>query len=396
MGNKPTGFLSGTDLLHADDKYRRSEVAPSISVSTTFRNVPGVDRDYFDPTHHEYSRCTQDVSTRAEKVLGKILGGNALTYSSGLAAAFAALMFLNPKRIAITKGYMGIQQVIQQFKSIRNGDLEVIDIDDEFRHGDLCWIETPVNPTGESKNIRYYADKVHAVDGRLFVDSTFGPPPLQDPFKWGADIVMHSATKYLGGHSDLLGGVLVVKTVEEWKQLLYTRTQCGNVIGSLEAWLLLRSLRTLHLRVPRQSQTGTALAQWLNLGSGGNSHDGIPAGLIDIVHHSSLQKPDAQGFIPDKQMEGGYNATFGIIMATIDYARELPHTLKYFVPATSLGGVESLIEHRLGTDPGSDPRLVRLSIGVEELEDLKDDLRAGLQSLVAISVANRGKSGSRL
>ena len=86
------------------------------------------------------------------------------------------------------------------------------------------------------------------------------------------------------------------------------------MIGSFEAWLLLRSLRTLHLRVPRQSQTGTAIAQWLNLASGGNSHDGIPAGLIDIVHHSSLQKPDAQGFTPDKQMEGGYNATFGIIV----------------------------------------------------------------------------------
>ena len=86
-------------------------------------------------------------------------------------------------------------------------------------------------------------------------------------------------------------------------------------MGSFEAWLLLRSLRTLHLRVPRQSQTGTALAQWLSLASGGKSHDGIPAGLIDIVHHSSLQKPDAQGFTPDQQMEGGYNPTFGIVVS---------------------------------------------------------------------------------
>lgn len=136
----------------------------------------------------------------------------------------------------------------------------------------------------------------------------------------------------------MLAGVLVVQTVEEWKQvmstqivgrdlnvpptcslrcshkLFYARTQCGNVIGSFEAWLLLRSLRTLHLRVPRQSQTGTALAQWLNLASGGNPNDGIPAGMIHLVHHSSLQKPDAQGFTPDKQMEGGYNATFGILV----------------------------------------------------------------------------------
>ena len=85
-------------------------------------------------------------------------------------------------------------------------------------------------------------------------------------------------------------------------------------MGSFEAWLLLRSLRTLHLRVPRQSQTGTALAKWLNLASGGSSNDGVPAGLVDVVHHSSLQKPDAQGFTPEKQMEGGYNATFAIIV----------------------------------------------------------------------------------
>jgi len=154
-------------------------------------------------------------------------------------------------------------------------------------------------------------------------------------------------------------------------------------MGSFEAWLLLRSLRTLHLRVPRQSQTGTALANWLKFASGGNAHDGIPAGLIETVYHSSFQEPDAQGFTPEKQMEGGYNATFSIIMATIEDACAFPHALKYFSPATSLGGVESLIEHRLGSDPGYDPRLVRLSVGVEELEDLKDDLRAGLQSLVA-------------
>ena len=133
----------------------------------------------------------------------------------------------------------------------------------------------------------------------------------------------------------MLAGVLVVKTMEEWKQVIFTRvfgndvnvlltythklfhirTHCGDVMGNLEAWLLLRSLRTLHVRVPRQSRTATAIAQWLSLASGGNSHDGIPAGVIAVVYHSSLQKPDAQGFTPEKQMDGGYNATFGIIVS---------------------------------------------------------------------------------
>lgn len=102
------------------------------------------------------------------------------------------------------------------------------------------------------------------------------------------------------------------------------RIKFGNVIGSLESWLLLRSLRTLHLRIPRQSQTATTIAQWLNLASGGNSHDGIPAGVIDVVYHSSLQKPDARGFTPGKQMEGGYNAAFGIVVSLVE-SEELKH-----------------------------------------------------------------------
>ena len=168
--------------------------------------------------------------------------------------------------------------------------------------------------------------QVHAVGGKLIVDATFGPPPLQDPFKWGTDVVMHSGEfqqycsarhcpdyEWLSeqvswrshgfvnwrigcedhrrmetGNVHLTGCDDDVSLTNS-RKLFDMRTQCGNVIGSLEAWLLLRSLRTLHLCIPCQSQTGTVIAQWLNLASGGNSHDGIPAGLIDTVFHSSLQ-----------------------------------------------------------------------------------------------------------
>jgi len=209
--------------------------------------------------------------------------------------------------------------------------------------------------------------KVHAIGGHLLVDSTFGPPPLQYPFKWGADCVLHSGTKYFGGHSDLLSGVLVVKTLDEWKTLHSNRTFLGSMMGSLEAWLLLRSLRTLHLRVPRQSATATAVAQWLNSASVA-SFDGIPGNIIIKVWHSSLQQKDVRGFEPNEQMEGGWNATFAILLSKPEYAAVLPHSLKYFVPATSLGGVESLIEHRVQSDASADPRLLRISIGVEDLE----------------------------
>jgi len=259
--------------------------------------------------------------------------------------------------------------------------LKIIGIDDESQAGDLLWLETPVNPKGVSRDIKYYADKVHQAGGKILVDSTFAPPPLQYPMKWGADCVLHSGTKYFGGHSDLLAGVLVVRTSDEWKTLQSDRTFLGNMMGSLEAWLLLRSLRTLHLRVPRQSATATALAQWLNSVASvpaGQVYDGIPGGLIVQVWHSSLQGKDDRGFDPKNQMEGGWNATFSILLDNPAHAARLPHSLEYFVPATSLGGVESLVEHRVVADPSEDPRLVRISVGVEDLEDLKRDLKQGL------------------
>ncbi|OSX60368.1 hypothetical protein POSPLADRAFT_1066693 [Postia placenta MAD-698-R-SB12] len=385
--------LTGTDLLHADDGLGHgAEVAPSISVTSTFRatlrpdsNPPKQD-DFLstirNPPSHLYSRYTQSVSTRAEHVLSKINGGYAITYASGLAASYAALVSLQPKRIAISGGYYGCHETIHVYQHTRGGDVPMIDINDEFQPGDLCWLETPLNPTGEARDIKYYADKVHAAGGRLIVDSTFAPPPLQYPFKWGADMILHSGTKYFGGHSDLLCGVLIVPTEDEWKTLWSQRTFLGSMMGSLESWLLLRSLRTLHLRVPRQSETATSLAHWLSQAAGGKAWDGIPAGLIDKVWHSSLQGTDARGFKPKAQMEGGWNATFAIFMTDPEYARLLPHSLTYFVPATSLGGVESLIEQRASVDPTADPRLVRISVGVEDLEDLKDDLRRALQEIV--------------
>ncbi|KAI0722875.1 cystathionine gamma-synthase [Earliella scabrosa] len=378
--------LSGTDLIHADDGLHGPEVAPSVSVSTTFRapnpaEVPKEEFDQWNPTRHIYSRYTQSVNTRAERVLSKINDGFAITFASGLAASYAACVYFNPKRIAITAGYHGCHATIDVFKRSRNGNLPIIGIDDEFQPGDLCWLETPLNPTGEARDIKYYADKVHAAGGYLLVDATFAPPPLQYPFKWGADVVMHSGTKYFGGHSDLLCGVLVVPSVEKWKELWHIRTFLGNMMGSFEAWLLLRSLRTLHLRVPRQSENAVGLAQWLAKAAGGKSYDGIPAGVIEKVWHSSLQGTDARGFDPKTQLEGGWNPTFAIFMTDEHYASRLPHALKYFIPATSLGGVESLIEQRVHSDPGADPRLIRISVGVEDLEDLKDDLRRAFQTI---------------
>ncbi|KAF8192491.1 Cys/Met metabolism PLP-dependent enzyme-domain-containing protein [Pholiota molesta] len=383
MSPKPQ--LNGTTLIHGDARFAGSEVAPSISVSTSaflhsevfFQNSSIEDLDIRNPTRHVYSRYTQEVSTRAEHILSRI--------NASLAASYAALVFYRPKRIAIRGGYHGCHATIDVYKKNQGIHLEVIDLDSEYRAGDLCWLETPLNPTGESRDIQYYADKIHKAGGKLLVDSTFGPPPLQYPFRFGTDwLILNDSfqrTKYFGGHSDLLAGVLVVKTLEEWNQLHSDRTFLGSMMGSLESWLLLRSLRTLHLRVPRQSASATVLAQWLNSIAktpAGKTFDGIPGGIVEKVWHSSLQG-----------MQGGWNATslflpsYAFQLAKPEYALEFPHILNYFVSATSLGGVESLVEHRIQSDPSSDPRLIRLSIGVEEVEDLKADLQQAFRKLAS-------------
>ncbi|KAJ7283750.1 Cys/Met metabolism PLP-dependent enzyme-domain-containing protein [Mycena rebaudengoi] len=382
--------LAGTHLIHGDSALRRNdqEITPSISVSTTFRSPLPSDQeivlDQRNPSRHVYSRYTQQVSTRAEHVLSRLNDGFALTYSSGLAASYAAMVHYKPKRIAITGGYHGCHAAIQVYLK-GAPDVKVIDLDDDFQSGDYCWLETPLNPTGESRDIAYYADKVHKVGGKLFVDSTFGPPPLQYPFKHGADCILHSGTKYFGGHSDLLCGILVVQTKEEWDMLQSDRTFLGNMMGSLESWLLLRSLRTFHLRIVRQSETATALVKWLHqLASTpvGSSFEGVPGGVLSKVWHSSLQGKDGRGFEPSEQMSGGWNATFSIQLSQSNYAAWFPHSLKYFTPATSLGGAESLAEYRFYWDKTSDPRAVRISIGLEDLDDLKEDMRQALVHLV--------------
>lgn len=215
---------------------------------------------------------------------------------------------------------------------------------------------------------------------------------------------MHSGTKYLGGHSDLLAGVLVTKSKAVWGALFDDRIAQGAVPGNLESFLLLRSLRTLPLRVNRQSQTATVLAAWLhsltvNGASQLNTQD-AEAGLgngkvVNWVWHPSLQpwteaktpfgrKLESPGFDPRNQMSGGFTPCFSINLADIKVANAMGHATQYFVPATSLGGVESLLEQRVHVNPSEDPGVVRISVGLEDVEDLKADLRNAFLTSLAV------------
>ncbi|KAI1811644.1 PLP-dependent transferase [Poronia punctata] len=390
--------------VHADDFLNsHPAVAPPMHVSTTFRYsrnpedlVPGTNISAANPyDSHIYSRVSAPNTQRLEAILTSILHGPAVSYSSGLSAFYALLVLVNPRRIAIGEGYHGCHGAIKmmsRLSGLRQLDLDCAD--EELGPGDLIHVETPLNPSGEARDLAYYADKARRTGALLSVDATFAPPPLLDPFAFGADIIMHSGTKYFGGHSDMLCGVLAVapRHAAEWlPRLIEDRVFLGSVVGNLEGWLGIRSLRTLELRVSKQSADAERLVHWL---ATERSREGSPvAALVADIKHASLQVgPD--GKRPawlTTQMPNGFGPVFSFYMKEEIDAKTLPSKLNLFHHATSLGGVESLIEWRAMTDAGVDKRLLRVSIGIEGWEDLRDDL---LQAFEALARTKADANGS--
>lgn len=392
---------------------------------------------------HVYSRDSAPNSNRLEAVLSSVLGGPTITYASGLAAFHAMLVFLNPKRIALRGGYHGCHGVVALLSKLSGLQAVDLDCDDaELGTGDVVHVETPVNPTGEARDLARYRAKADRCGAYLTVDATFGPPPLQDPFLFGADVIMHSGTKYIGGHSDMLCGVLAgmypdlqsfhlpplqpvadlavnpSRVADGWPvKLREERLYLGGVLGSLEGWLGLRSMRTLELRVERQSASASALVAWLDSGlrhgSGDSSGSGssssassdlaVVARLVESVSHASLQAAELDKLgsgtgdgssSPSwlrKQMPRGFGPVFAMTMRTENLARRLPSKLTLFHHATSLGGVESLIEWRYMSDKNCDRRLLRISVGVEGVDDLRADLVRGFRLLLAEEELQMGK-----
>lgn len=335
---------------------------------------------------HVYSRITAPNTTRLETILGSLLSGPAITYTSGLSAFHALLVLLNPKNISIGLGYHGCHGVLSIHKRLTGVKQLSLDCDpEELQPGDIVHIETPLNPTGYAYNISDFSKKAHARGAFLTVDATFAPPPLQDPFAWGADIVMHSGTKYFGGHSDMLCGVLVLNPsnpkAKEWEaQLRDDRLFMGTVMGSMEGWLGVRSLRTLEVRLERQVKNTKHLVDWLD-GAVNCKEESITKHVVDHVEHTSLQRGDIEDGWLLKQMPNGFGPVFSIVMKTQEIARRLPSYLRLFHHATSLGGVESLIEWRCMSDTQVDKRLMRVSVGIESWEDLKADLEQAFEEL---------------
>lgn len=252
---------------------------------------------------------------------------------------------------------------------------------EELGAGDLIVLETPLSPSGFAFNITHYAEKAHSQGAFLLVSGTLAPPGLQDPFARGADLVMHAGSKYIAGHADMLCGILATTRKEWTTQLRRDRSILGNVLGAFESWLGMRSLRTLPLRIQRQSESTGRLVSWLVDTLAEKGEDSlILSSSIEAVGHTSLQKADFEWLL--LQMPSGFGPVFSITMKSEEMARTLPSKLRLFKHQTSFGGVESAVEWRKMSDTSTDSRLLRFSIGLEEWEDLRDDLLSGMRQVV--------------
>lgn len=364
-----------TALLHSDSSDV-SDVGAPLRMSTTYRydsdpsKLVPIGENPKPDGKAVYSRLGQPNVDRVEQILEKVLGGYAIAYSSGLSAYHAALTHFNPNRVFISHGYHGCHGVLglYQRRGVEIYDLEEVEM--KARQGDLIHVETPLNPTGEARDLKYYSGISKARGCTLLVDSTFAPPPLQDPWIFGADIIMHSASKYFGGHSDVLAGVLATRDPAIRDSLLHDRVYLGTIIPTLEAWLLLRSLRTLEMRVMKQVDNTNRIVAYLK-----NNRAKFPA--LAAIHHATLQSED---FVREQQPYGG-PPVFQLILTSPQKARVFPSKLQLFHHCTSLGGVESMIEWRCLSDDKVAHTVLRVSVGCENVEDLIADLSQGLSCI---------------
>ncbi len=354
-------------------------VVPPIQPSTTFAR----DRDYaLIDGERSYGRDQNPCYEVAEGMLADLEeGADALLFSSGMAAAMAVVQTLSPGDhiVAPRIMYWGLRNWLQTFCAQWGLGLTLFDAGDAGNLGAaveggrtrLVWIETPCNPTWDVIDIAAAAEVAHAAGAVLAVDSTVATPVLTRPLAHGADIVMHSATKYLNGHGDVVAGALVTAARDGlWERVREVRADGGAILGSFEAWLLQRGMRTLDLRVRRASRSAQAIAEHFR---------GHPA--LDAVLYPGL--PEHPGHdVACRQMDGGFGGMLSIrVRGGARAALAVAGRCEVFIRATSLGGVESLVEHRHsieGAQSPIPPDLLRLSVGIEATDDLIADLEQAL------------------
>jgi len=366
-----------TACVHAGRKVdpTTGAVAPPIHLSTTFERKP----DY-GAEGYIYSRSANPNREQLEACLAALEGGaSAMAFASGSAAASAVFQSLKPGEHVVCSqdAYHNVLRILREVMAAWSLKVSFVDTSDldavrdaVSRDTRLIWVESPSNPLLKIVDLAAVADIGHKAGAYTVCDSTFASPVLQRPLAFGMDLVMHSATKYLGGHSDVVGGILVAREQGPLaERLRFLQNTGGAVPSPFDCWLLLRGTATLGVRVRAQSDTALKLAHWLE------GHRGV-----ERVLHPGLESHPQHG-LAKRQMSG-----FGAMLSFCVHGGEAAalrtaSRVKLFTRATSLGGVESLIEHRAsveGPESRTPKNLLRISVGLEYPDDLIADLDQAL------------------
>lgn len=381
LDNKKTA----TRYIHAGsepDPSTGAIMTPIYQTSTFVQSAPGVNQGF------EYARSQNPTRKALEEALAVIEHGKyGLAFSSGVAATDAVIKLLSPGDEVVTGNdlYGGTYRLFSKvferfgvtFKYIDTTKVENIRaaITPKTK---LIWVETPTNPLMNITDIHGAAEVAKAAGAWLCVDNTFASPYLQNPLDLGADIVMHSATKYLGGHSDVIQGALIMNDPALREQLYFIQKSCGAVPGPMDCFLVLRGIKTLHVRMRQHNENGYIVAHFLR------NHPSVDkvywTGFADHPNHN----------IAKLQMRGyGGMMSFTLKDDSIEAAKKVLTSTKIFSLAESLGGVESLINHPASMTHASIPReerikhgltdgLIRLSVGIEDADDLTEDLKQAI------------------
>ncbi len=378
MSNKPPHpeTISAQALGQGD--VPSGGLVQAIHVATTYER----DADNQYPNGLIYGRPHNPTTRLAENVVAALEGGaGALAFASGMAAAVAVFENLtNGDHVIAPKVmYWALRDWLAVRLVARGVKVSFVDMSDPaaleavLAKGStkIVWIETPANPLWTITDIARVANKAHGAGAILVVDSTVATPVFTNPLALGADIVMHSATKYLNGHSDVLAGILVTREADEiWEKISSARASGGAILGPQQAALLVRGMRTLHLRVRSASEAALKIAAHF---------EGHP-NIVEVLYPGLENHPGHD--IAVRQMQGGFGAMLSLrIKGGAAAAIQVAANVKIWKRATSLGGVESLIEHRASMEGPSTPvpeDLLRLSVGVEHVEDLIGDLQQAL------------------
>lgn len=384
---KPKNINKGTQAIHVGnqpDKATGAVIPPIYQTSTFVQSSPGVHQGY------EYSRSHNPTRTRLEECLAALENAEyALVTSSGMSAISLIFQSL-PKGSKILCGddvYGGTYRILNtiyndrfELKQVNSTDLKAVDDVLNSYRPDLIWLESPTNPMLQISDIRAISEASHKIGAKVVLDNTFMSPYFQNPLDLGVDMVVHSLTKYINGHSDVVGGAIMLNNKEQYDKLWYLQNSIGPSQSPFDSWLVLRGIKTLAIRMEAHAKNAMVIAKFLE------NHPKIEKviypGLSSHPQHE-LSKSQMSGF-------GGMLSLY--IKGGLEETKRFLEEVDLFVLAESLGGVESLIEHPAIMTHASVPKeernklgitdnFVRVSVGIEDVNDLITDLTSALNKI---------------